>query len=43
MSFKACVQNAIYTAVAKVDQPVLTAYYETKMNGRNATIQIAQK
>ena len=43
MSFKACVQNAISTAVAKVDQPALTAYYEAKTNGRNATIQIAQK
>ena len=42
MSFKACVQNAISTAVAKVNQPTLTAYYETKTNGRNATIQIAQ-
>ncbi len=43
MRFKACVQNAISTAVAKVDQPALTAYYETKTYGRNATIQIAQK
>ena len=43
MSFKACVQSAIGTAVAKVDRPELTAYYERKTNGRNATIQIAQK
>jgi UrcA family protein len=43
MSFRACVQSAISTAVAKVDQPALTAYYETKTIGRNATIQIAQK
>jgi UrcA family protein len=43
MSFKACVQSAISTAAAKVDQPALTAYYETKTIGRNATVQIAQK
>jgi UrcA family protein len=43
MSFKACVQSAISTAVAKVDRPALTAYYEAKTNDRNATIQIAQK
>jgi len=43
MRFKACVQSAISTAVAKVDKTALTAYYETKTNGRNATIQIAQK
>jgi len=42
-SFEACMQNAISTAVAKVDEPALTAYYEAKMNGRNATIWIAQK
>jgi UrcA family protein len=43
MSFKACVQNAISTAVAKVDQPALSAYHEAKTNGRrNATIQTAQ-
>jgi UrcA family protein len=42
MSFKACVQNAIGTAVAKVGQPALTAYYEAKANRRHATIQIAQ-
>ena len=41
-SFKVCVQNAISTAVAKVDRPALTAYYEAKTNGRNATIQTAQ-
>lgn len=42
MRFKSCVQTAISTAVAKVDQPALTAYYEAKTNGRNATFQIAQ-
>jgi UrcA family protein len=43
ISFTACVQNSISTAVAKVNQPALTAYYATKTNGRNATIQIAQR
>jgi UrcA family protein len=43
ISFKACVQSAISAAVAKVDKPALTAYYESKMSGRNATIQVAQK
>jgi UrcA family protein len=41
--FKACVQSAISAAVAKVDKPALTAYHESKMSGRNATIQVAQK
>jgi UrcA family protein len=43
MSYKVCVQTAISTAVAKVNQPALTAYYAAKTNGRNAAIQIAQK
>ena len=48
MRFRACVQSAISTAVAKVDRPALTTYYEAKTyqartNRRNATIQIAQK
>jgi UrcA family protein len=43
MRFQACVENAISTAVAKVDRPALTAYYENKTNGRNTIIQIAQK
>ena len=42
MGFKACVQTAISTAVAKVDQPALTAYYRAQFKGRNATFQIAQ-
>jgi len=42
-SFNACVENAISTAVAKVNRPALTAYYEAKTSGRKATIQIAQK
>jgi UrcA family protein len=41
--FKACVQSAISTAVATVNRPALTTYYEAKTNGRNATIRIAQK
>ncbi len=41
--FKACVQGAISAAVAKIDQPVLTAYYAAKTNDRNATMRIAQK
>ncbi len=43
MRFTACMHSAISTAVAKVDQPALTAYFEAKTNRRNATIQIAQK
>jgi UrcA family protein len=43
MRFTACLQNAIGPAVVKVNQPALTAYYTTKTNGRNATIQIARK
>lgn len=43
MRFTACLQSAISTAVVKVNKPALTAYYATKTNGRNATIQIAQR
>jgi hypothetical protein len=43
MSYKACVQDAVNAAVAKVNQPTLNAYHEAKTNRRNATIQIAQK
>jgi len=42
MRFKDCVQTAIGSAVAKIDRPVLTAYYKTQTDGRNATIQIAK-
>jgi hypothetical protein len=42
MRYKACVQSAISTAVAKVNQPTLTAYYAAKTSGRNAAIQVAQ-
>ena len=43
MHFTACLQNAISTAVVKANRPALTAYYTAKTNGRNATIQIAQR
>jgi len=41
--YKMCWQSALGTAVAKVDQPALTAYYRAKSGARNATIQMAQK
>lgn len=37
MRFKACGQAALSTAVTKVDQPALTAYYQAQFKGRNAT------
>jgi UrcA family protein len=37
MRFKACWQAALSTAVTKVDQPALTAYYQAQFNGRNGT------
>ena len=40
--YKTCWQSALGTAVAKVDQPALTAYYRAKF-GRNATIQVARQ
>jgi UrcA family protein len=43
MRFKACVQSAISTAVAKIDRPALTGYYEAKSVGGNATTHLAQK
>ena len=42
MRSRGCVQTAIGSAVAKVDQPALTAYYRAQFKGRNATFQIAQ-
>jgi UrcA family protein len=42
LRFKACVQNAISTAVVKVDRPTLTAYYKARTSGHNAATQIAQ-
>jgi UrcA family protein len=43
MKFRACVQRAISTAVAQVDQPAVTRYYEAKTNRQNALIKVAQK
>jgi UrcA family protein len=40
--FKGCVETAIGSAVAKVDRPLLTAYYKARTTGRNAAIQIAK-
>lgn len=40
--FQECIWSAIGTAVAKVDQPTLTAYYRAQVTG-NPTIRIAQK
>jgi UrcA family protein len=42
MRFRDCVQTGIGSAVAKIDRPVLTAYYKAHTNGRDATIQIAK-
>lgn len=38
-----CVRAAIRNAVKKVDQPMLTAYYNARTNRANAIIQVAQK
>jgi UrcA family protein len=43
MRYKACWHSALDAAVAKADQPALTAYYRAKSGRGNATIQIAQK
>jgi UrcA family protein len=40
--FQECIWSAIGTAVAKVDQPTLTAYHRAQVTG-NPTIRIAQK
>jgi len=42
MRFKECVQSAVGSAIAKIDRPVLTAYYKAHTNRGNATIQIAK-
>jgi UrcA family protein len=42
MRFKGCVETAIGSAVAKVDRPILTAYYKEHTSNRNAAIQIAK-
>jgi UrcA family protein len=42
LAFKACVHGAVATAVAKVDNPQLTAYYRLRSDGRTAAaIQVA--
>jgi UrcA family protein len=43
MKFRACVQRAISTAVAQVDQAALTRYYEANTGRHNAAIKVAQK
>jgi UrcA family protein len=43
MRYRTCWQSALGAAVSKVDRPALFAYYRAQFNGRNATIQIAQK
>ena len=40
--YKICWQSALATAVAKVDQPALTAYYRAQFAGRSAPVQIVQ-
>jgi UrcA family protein len=42
MNFKGCVKSAISSAVAKVDQPTLTAYYKAQTSGHNSTVRTAQ-
>jgi UrcA family protein len=43
MRFKEYIQSAIGTAVAKVNQPALTAYYRAQFKVGNEPTQIAQK
>jgi UrcA family protein len=40
--YSMCWHSALGTAVAKVDQPALTAYHRAQFEGRNATFQIAK-
>jgi len=40
--YKICRQSALAAAVAKIDQPALTAYYRAQFKNRSATIQVAQ-
>ncbi|HTV95811.1 MAG TPA: UrcA family protein [Steroidobacteraceae bacterium] len=43
MKYEACVHHAISAAVAKVDRPALTAYYEARTGGgHDSTVRIAQ-
>jgi UrcA family protein len=42
--YKACVADAVATAVAKVDQPLLTAYHRAQLgHGNLGRAQIAQR
>jgi UrcA family protein len=41
--YKTCLESAVAAAVAKVDQPALTAIYRAQFKARNAAIQVAQK
>jgi UrcA family protein len=41
--FKACMRGAIGTAVAKIDRPALTTYYQARTEDRGATILVARK
>jgi len=40
--YKLCWRSALGAAVAKVDHPALTAYFQAKSGGGNAAFQIAQ-
>jgi len=40
--YKVCRQGALDAAVAKIDDPALTAYRRAQFKLRNATIQVAQ-
>jgi UrcA family protein len=43
MAFRKCVRGAVAAAVAKVDHPLLTAYYGSQTGNRTAAIQVAHK
>ena len=40
--YRICRDSAVAAAVAKVDQPGLTAYYRAQFPGRSAAVQIAK-
>jgi UrcA family protein len=40
--YRMCWHSALGAAVAKVNQPALTAYHRAQFEGRNATFQIAK-
>jgi UrcA family protein len=43
VAFRKCVQSALASAVSRVDQPKLTAYYRAHTNARNTSMQLANK